>query len=221
MILNIYKPPGLTSYQVVAAVKRLTGERRVGHAGTLDPFAEGVLVVGVGRDSTRQLQRWLKNSQKEYEAVLELGKTSSTGDPEGIIKNVAGAKEIIKDIAKEEIKEALKRFTGEIWQTPPIYSAVKVKGRPAYKYARAGEKINLPKRKVFIKELKLEKWEPPFLSIYVKCYSGTYIRSLAEDIGKSLGTGAYLTKLVRTAVGDFKIKDAVSLETLRKAYGSM
>ena len=213
MILNIYKPPGLTSHDVVNQIRRITGERRVGHAGTLDPFAEGVLVVGVGREATKQLGAISKNTDKEYVATLELGKTSTTGDAHGTIESRIKNQEL--RVAENEIRNALGKFVGEIRQTPPAYSAVKVRGEPAYKRARRGEKVNLPSRKVRIFELETLDYRPPFLKIKAVCSSGTYIRSLAENIGRELGVGAYLVKLVRTRVGRYRVGEAMNTNELR------
>ncbi len=212
MLLNIYKPPGITSHDVVDEVRRITRERRVGHAGTLDPFAEGVLVIGIGRESTKKLGDISKNSEKEYIATLELGKTSSTGDLEGEIKGIKGN----FSIQIPEIEEVIGKFKGRIKQRPHKFSAVKMKGEPAYKKARRGENFEIPEKEIEIKEIELLEYKFPYLKIRVVCGSGTYIRSLAEDIGKALGTGAYLTKLVRTRVGDYKIEDSTMLDQLRE-----
>jgi len=213
MIVNIKKPKGLTSHDVVDRVRDITGERKVGHAGTLDPFATGVLVVAVGREDTKKLGNITKNTEKEYAATLELGKTSSTGDPEGAI---TPAKNLIALSYPHlnSVKGMLKGFVGEIEQVPPAYSAVKVKGVPSYKLARRGKAVALLKRKVSIKEIELLEYHPPVLNIRVVCSSGTYIRTLAQDIGEKLGVGAYLTELERTRVGDYTIEQAVSLEEL-------
>ncbi len=217
MILNLKKPSGITSHDAVNKIRNLTGEARVGHGGTLDPFAEGVLVVGVGRESTKKLHQILKGTNKEYLAMLELGKTSTTGDPEGEIKNMASDEEI-KSLTDEKIKKVLKNFTGEIEQVPPIYSAVKIKGTPAYKLARQGITPTLAPRKVVIKELELLEFIPPLVKIRAVVSAGTYVRSLAEDIGKALGVGAYLQALVRSRVGEFKIENSRTLEELEKEY---
>lgn len=217
MLLNINKPVGPTSHDIVDKVRKITGERRVGHAGTLDPFAEGVLIVGVGRESTKKLGDISKNTKKEYIATLELGKTSSTGDPEGEIKDGKNIKKV-KDLTKEQALETLNNFLGKIEQTPPQYSAIKINGKPAYKYAREGKKVDIPKRTVEIYELEMLEFNPPKMEIRVLCSSGTYIRTLAEDIGKTLGVGAYLTKLVRTKVGEYKIESAKTLEDLEKSF---
>lgn len=215
MILNTYKPRGITSHDAVMKIRRLTGEKRAGHGGTLDPFAEGVLVVGVGRESTKKLHQILKGTDKEYLATLELGKTSTTGDPEGEIKNMASDEEM-ESLTDEKIKKVLKDFIGEMEQVPPAYSALKIKGTPAYKLARRGDIPLLPKRRVIIRKLELLSWEPPLLKIRTVVSSGTYIRTLAEDIGKALGVGAYLKELVRTRVGEFTIENSKTLEELEK-----
>jgi len=185
MIIGVNKPKGMTSHDLVNHIRRMTGERRVGHGGTLDPFAEGVLVVGITRESTKKLHDILKNTEKEYIGTLVLGKTSTTGDPEGDITDT-GKGGFLTKIKEEDIKETLKKFTGEIEQTPPAYSAVKVRGVPAYKRARRGESVNLNKRKVHIKELELIKFAPPTVTIRAVVSSGTYIRTLVEDIGNAL-----------------------------------
>lgn len=217
MILNLLKPAGITSHDVVNIVRRVTREKRVGHGGTLDPFASGVLVVGVGRESTRRLEQILKGVDKEYLATLKLGETTSTGDPEGEITSIAEVDKVAA-LTEEDVKKVLKRFIGEIEQVPPAYSALKIKGVPAYKLARQGQKLSLPSRKVVVKELELLEFLPPLLKIRAVVSSGTYIRSLAEGIGRALGVGAYLQELVRIRVGEFRIKDSQSLEDLQ-AHG--
>lgn len=230
MILNINKPKGITSHDVVDFVRRIVeekpavapkdrdgGRRRVGHAGTLDPFATGVLVVAVGREDTKKLGAITKGTKKEYVATLELGKTSTTGDPEGTITPTVDNLMKLSFPHLNEIKDTLKSFVGEIEQTPPPYSAIKVKGTPAYKLARKGKQIELAPRTVEIKEVELLSYNPPFLKIRVMCSAGTYIRSLAADIGEKLGTGAYLTELERTRVGNFKIEDSIFLKDLKPA----
>ena len=200
----------MTSHDVVDAVRRATGEKRVGHAGTLDPFATGVLVIAVGREDTKKLTEITKNTKKEYIATVHLGEISSTGDPEGKISFVTSNYPKLN-----EIKDTLKSFMGEIEQTPPPYSAIKVKGVRAYKLARRGVNVVLPSRKVQIHKIEVLKYSPPLLKIQVICSAGTYIRSLANDIGEKLKTGAYLIELERTRVGDFKIEDSISLAKLR------
>ena len=221
MLLNINKPAGITSHDVVDEVRKITGERRVGHAGTLDPFTTGVLVIGVGRESTKKLGNISKNSEKEYIAILKLGKISSTGDPEGIIENFSGRRSSLRmcDVPKlRVIERVLEGFKGKIKQRPPKFSAIKIKGEPAYKKARRGEDFEIPEREVEIKEIEIMKYiSPPHLKIRVVCGSGTYIRSLARDIGEKLGVGAYLTELTRTRVGDYKIENSKTLEELEES----
>ena len=229
MLINLRKPRGITSHDAVNKIRSLTGETRVGHGGTLDPFAEGVLIIGVGRESTKKLHQILKGTDKEYVATLRLGQVSTTGDPEGEIKNTASDEEI-KSLTGEKIKKTLQDFTGEIEQTPPAYSALKIKGTPAYKLARRGITVSLPKRKVVIKELELLESNLPLAKSRTEDYqssgawikiravvsSGTYIRSLAGDVGSALKVGAYLKELARTRVGEFKIEDSKTLEEVEK-----
>jgi len=210
MILNINKPIGMTSHDVVDSVRRITGEKKVGHAGTLDPFASGVLVVGVGREDTKKLGDITENAEKEYEATLELHKTSTTGDPEGIIQQTENSKQI----TKRQIENVLQKFIGEIEQTSPLFSAVKVGGIRAHKLARQGKVVTMPKRIVHIFTIDLLDFQLPYVKLKITCSSGTYIRTLAEDIGKELGVGAYLTKLTRTRVGNYKIEDSTAPEEL-------
>ena len=217
MLLNLHKPAGITSHDAVNYIRRLTGEARVGHGGTLDPFAEGVLVIGIGRESTKKLHQILKGTDKEYLATLKLGQTSSTGDPEGEIKDM-DHEDKINSLTDKELKKVLEKFIGEIEQVPPAYSAIKIKGTPAYKLARQGITPALAPRKIVIKELELLEFIPPLAKIRAVVSAGTYIRSLVENIGQALGVGAYLQALVRTRVGKFKIEDSKTLEELQKEY---
>ena len=199
MMFNLHKPSGPTSHDIVQRVRRITGERKVGHGGTLDPLAEGVLVIGVGRDSTKKLHELLKEAEKEYVATIELGKVSSTDDSEGLLQITGDA----MVITKQQIESAINQFTGQIQQTPPRYSAIKIRGIPAYKLARKNADMDLGQRTVEIKKMDLIKFNPPFLTIKVTVSPGTYIRSLARDIGTYLGVGGYLKELTRTKMGDF------------------
>ncbi|PIR98227.1 MAG: tRNA pseudouridine(55) synthase TruB [Candidatus Colwellbacteria bacterium CG10_big_fil_rev_8_21_14_0_10_42_22] len=217
MILNINKPAGITSHDVVDRVRKITGVRKVGHGGTLDPFATGVLVVGVGRESTKKLGEISRGTVKEYEATIELGKTSTTGDPEGKIINTAN-EATVSAIGLQRVEEVLVGFLGETSQTPPIYSALKIKGVPAYKLARKGLIPKLEKRDIKIDALEIVKHHPPFLQIRVAVSSGTYIRSLAGDIGKALGVGGYLKKLKRTRVGEYTVDQSQNLADLQKEF---
>lgn len=210
------KPDGPTSHDVVNRVRRLTGERRVGHAGTLDPFATGLLIVGVGRTATREFQR-LVGLDKEYEAVFALGATSDTDDRTGKID--AGAWRA--EIGEEEIRKAMRQFVGAIEQLPPAYSAIKVGGKKLYELARAGKPVERKPRPVTVHAFELAAAPAvhgsaaPFLRVRIRCSSGTYVRSLARDLGEALGTGGYVEELRRTAVGPFRVEDAVRLDSLR------
>lgn len=209
-ILLIDKEKRWTSFDVVARIRKITGEKRVGHTGTLDPFATGLLIVLVGKEATKR-QIELMKMDKEYIAVLELGKTSTTGDPEGkIIKSKIKKKEP----KITEIKLVLSNFLGEIDQIPPAYSAIKIEGKKAYELARKGIEPKLKPRKVVIHSIEVLDYRWPFLRIKVRCGSGTYIRSLASDIGKALGVGAYLRDLRRTKIGKFDVKEAKKISQI-------
>lgn len=212
-ILLINKPLGWTSFDVVAKIRsglkaQGFGRVKVGHAGTLDPFATGLLIVLLG-DATKKQLEFMK-LDKEYEAVLELGKTSTTGDPEGEIKQLPNNKVQIPN--EEQIIKVIKMFIGEIEQIPPKYSAIKIDGKRAYELARKNIDFEIKPRKVVIYNLEIKKFAYPSLELKIKCSSGTYIRTLAEDIGRNLGTGAFLTDLKRTKIGKHELKDAVSVE---------
>ena len=209
-ILLIDKPTGMTSFGVVARARRkLTTEAghkvKTGHTGTLDPFATGLMLILTGK-MTKQAEEYSK-LDKTYEATIYLGATSTTGDPEGEINQ----KKVDMIPTKKQAESAVKTFVGEIIQTPPIYSAIKIDGQRAYKLARKGVEIEIPKRKVTIFSLELISYSYPELKIRTHVSSGTYIRSLAVDIGRKLGTGAYVTELRRTRVGKYDIKDALPL----------
>ncbi|MDP3901092.1 MAG: tRNA pseudouridine(55) synthase TruB [bacterium] len=203
MLIPVNKPPGITSHDVVNEIRGLTGVKRVGHAGTLDPFATGVLVVGIGRENTKELGR-IAESDKEYVAILKFGEESSTGDPEGKIARISDRK-----ITREDLERVIPEFTGAIQQTPPAYSAVRIRGVRAYLLARKGKPVTPPPRHVTVSSIEILSFEYPKAKLKIACSSGTYIRSLAEDIGRALGVGAYLTALERTRVGPFTIQDAV------------
>jgi len=220
-ILLIDKPAGITSHDVVDKVRRIFDTRKVGHAGTLDPFATGLLIIGVGA-ATKELAKY-SGLDKTYLATARLGATSTTEDPEGEIKEIVGAcatrpGRMACAPTTDEIENTLAGFRGGYEQTAPAFSAKKIKGKKLYELARAGklEGVELPKKQVSISELKITNYAWPFLSFSVTCSSGTYIRSLARDIGEALGCGAYLTELRRTKIGDFDIKDAVTLDELAK-----
>ena len=207
--INIYKPEGMTSHDVVSVLRRLTGVKQIGHAGTLDPFAKGVLPVFIGK-ATRLIE--YLDDDKAYAAVVQLGKSTTTYDIEG--EFVKSSK---KKVSEEEIKEALENFKGEIEQIPPVYSAIKVKGKKLYEYARRGENVEIKPRKVVINDLRIESFNETSqsLKLYINCSKGTYIRSIANDLGESLGCGGYLTELVRVMAGKFLIENSVKLENLK------
>jgi tRNA pseudouridine55 synthase len=211
-ILNVDKPAGKTSYGVVSRIKRLSGERRVGHAGTLDPDATGVLPVCLGK-ATRIVE-YLSDASKTYCAGIELGASTDTYDAAGKVLQRGDASGIDRTI----LESALTPFRGTISQTPPMYSALKHNGEPLYKLARAGINIERKSRSVTIYRLEITEWQPPLVTLEIECSKGTYIRSLAHDLGQALGCGAYLKTLVRTAYGPFNIKSAVSLPQLEEAF---
>ncbi|GAB4570655.1 MAG: tRNA pseudouridine(55) synthase TruB [Anaerolineae bacterium] len=209
--LNLNKPVGPTSHDVVARVRRLTHVRKVGHAGTLDPLASGVLVICLG-PATR-LSDYAMHTTKQYRATVRLGAVTDTYDAEGQVV----AEYSVPALDRAAIEAALARFQGEIEQVPPMYSAIKQGGKKLYELARAGQEVARPPRKVTIEHIELVTLDLPELVLDVTCSSGTYIRSLAHDLGAALGTGAYLAGLVRTASGPFHIQDAVTLEDFEDA----
>ena len=213
-LLLIDKPAGMTSFGVVARVRRLLSQRaggkvKVGHTGTLDPFATGLMILLVGK-GTKRSNEFLK-LDKVYEAEIVLGATSTTGDPEGEITQTTNRTD---EIAKIELEAALAQFTGEIQQIPPAFSAIKINGQRAYKLARKGEEVIMPARTVTVYSLELVEYSYPVVKIRAHVSSGTYIRTLAEDIGQTLGVGAYCRELRRTKVGDYAIEQAASLNDL-------
>jgi tRNA pseudouridine55 synthase len=213
-ILNINKPEGPTSFAVVSAVKRLTGEKKVGHAGTLDPAASGVLPVCLGR-ATR-VTEYLMESQKTYRAEIEFGKTTDTYDSQGTVTSESDS----SGIDRSGIEAALVQFRGEIQQVPPAYSALKYRGKPYYELARAGIEVEIKRRPVTVYSIGLLSWHPPVVLVDITCGKGTYIRSLAHDLGQQLGCGAFMKSLVRRQYGPFSLDNAVSPEDLEQAVGA-
>jgi tRNA pseudouridine55 synthase len=214
-ILVVAKPPGPTSHDIVALVRRLAATKRVGHGGTLDPFAAGVLPVFLGR-ATRVVEFHM-GDRKTYRATVCFGASSTTDDLEGELTPVDGPAP-----DEEAVRAALPGLTGTIRQRPPAYSAIKLDGRRAYAIARAGETVELAEREITVHRLELVSWdgsepERPVAILDVECSAGTYIRSLARDLGRSLGGGAYLGALTRTASGPFRLDAAVSLDAIREA----
>lgn len=211
--LIINKPKGMTSHDVVDRVRAITGESRVGHGGTLDPLATGVLIVGVGREATKHLGMFSTDTEKVYRAVVHLGATSDTDDAEGMITE----SEFTTPPKKADVIAALKQFKGTIQQRPPAYSAANVGGQRAYELARQGKKIDLGTHTVEINGLHIEKYEWPRLILEIACSSGTYIRSIARDIGESLKVGGYLEELTRTRVANALLEQAINLEQVTEA----
>ena len=210
-ILNINKPSGMTSHDVINHVRRLVGIRKVGHAGTLDPIATGVLLVCVGQ-ATR-LTEYLMKQTKCYRTTLCLGKTTNTYDADGEIVTTNNSTKITKTM----LQQTLLQFVGRISQIPPTFSAIKKNGVPLYQLARKGILVNPDPRIVHIEEIKLINFNLPKATIQVTCQSGTYIRSIVHDIGQALGVGAYVTELTRLSNGPWHIKQAISLEMLQDA----
>jgi len=211
-VLVIDKPIGMTSHDVVQVVRRGIGIRRAGHTGTLDPRASGVLVVLVG--PAVRISEYVSASDKRYQATIHLGSTTDTYDAEGEILN----SKPVPGLTEDDLDKVLQTFVGEIEQVPPPYSAVKVGGRKAYEMAREGEEVNLAPRKINVYSLEILEWETPELVIDVFCSSGTYVRSLAADLGEKLGCGAHLSGLRRTKSGRFTLRDAVPLRRLQESF---
>jgi tRNA pseudouridine55 synthase len=212
-LLVVDKPIGPTSHRVVSIVRQGTGIRKVGHAGTLDPRASGVLVLCLG--AATRLSEFLSTDTKRYEAVIRFGSSSETYDGEGPMVRITGAVP-----REDDIREVLKEFQGEIEQVPPPYSAIKLQGRKAYELARKGEEVELEPRTVTIYDLVLVEYRPPDLVLAIECSAGTYIRSIAHDLGERLTTGAHLASLRRTKAGIFTLADCVPLHALEAAMAA-
>ncbi|MBO5739225.1 tRNA pseudouridine(55) synthase TruB [bacterium] len=206
--LNIYKPQGKTSHDVVAILRRITKIKQIGHTGTLDPFAEGVLPICIGK-ATRLIE--YLDDDKAYVGTVQLGKSTTTYDTEGEGVNFSD-----KKVSLEEIEQVLQDFRGEIEQLPPIYSAIKVNGKKLYEYARKGEEVKIEPRRVNIYKLEVVHFdeEKQTLELHIECSKGTYIRSIANDLGEALGCYGHLIKLVRIKAGKFEVNKAINLEAL-------
>lgn len=204
--LNVYKPVGKTSHDVVAYFRRILKIKQIGHTGTLDPFAEGVLPICIGKST--KLIEYLPDD-KSYTAFVQFGKSTETYDTEGIT-----VFESDKKVSKEEVEHALLRFSGEIEQLPPMYSAIKVNGKKLYEYAREGVEIEIKSRKVTISKIELIdfNFEKQTAQIYIECSKGTYIRSIADDLGNFLECGGYLYRLIRNKAGKFDIENSIKME---------
>jgi tRNA pseudouridine55 synthase len=211
-ILNINKPKDMTSFRVVAKVKGVTGERHAGHAGTLDPLATGILPICLGQ-ATRVIE-YLFDETKTYRAEVELGATTDTYDSTGKVIRIGD----VSGISREMVESTLTGFRGSILQVPPMYSAIKHKGQPLYKLARSGIEVARKSRPVQIFSLGIVDWQPPVVTLEVVCGKGTYIRSLAYDLGEALGCGANMKSLIRLRVGPFSIDNALTLSQLEEAF---
>ena len=210
-VLVVDKPVGLTSHDVVQIIRKGTNIRRAGHTGTLDPRASGVLVILIG--PAVRLSEYVSASDKRYQAILRMGMTTDTYDADGLITSTTPV-----SVSEEQFSRALEKFVGEIEQVPPPFSAIKIKGRPAYDMAREGEPVDLQPRRITVYNLELLEWAPPEAVIDVYCSSGTYVRSLANDLGKELGCGAHLVGLRRTKSGRFTLRDAIPLKKMRESF---
>jgi tRNA pseudouridine55 synthase len=204
-ILPAVKDTGMSSHDLIYRLRRIIGQQKIGHTGTLDPMASGLLLICLGRAT--KLTQFLADWDKCYRAEITLGSVSDTLDGAGHIEKGGD----VPALTSDDILAVLARFTGSITQTVPAYSAVKVKGRELYKYARRGEVPETPSRRVEIKSLTLLAYEPPTLTVEIRCSKGTYIRTLADDIGKDIGCGAYLSALERLAIGPFQVRDALTV----------
>ena len=210
-ILNINKPRGITSFAVVKLVRKLTGVKRVGHAGTLDPVADGVLPVCLGQ-ATRIVE-YLVGAPKVYYATVRLGAATDTYDSEGAVTATGDW----SAISEEQVAAALRSFTGTIQQLPPMYSALKFAGQPLYAYARAGKTAPREERTVNVYRLELRRFAPPIVELYMEAGRGAYVRSLAHDLGEQLGCHAHLERLTRLRTGPFDVEHALTLETFQEA----
>ena len=225
-IVLVDKPEGMTSFSVVSRIRKIFGIKKAGHAGTLDPFATGLLTVAVGK-ATRVL-RYMEHDDKTYRAVMVLGKITSTGDIEGeAVGGKMPTEAELKELSENDyskLRSAVAAMVGEITQVPSVYSAIKINGRPAYDYARKGQEVEIPPRKVTIFSIDIDEIREEVGTVKtemtVHCSKGTYIRTLCEDIGNSLGFGAYCESLRRLSCGNFSIDDALSIEEIEKRYSS-
>lgn len=207
--LLIDKPAGITSFAVIARLRHLTGIKRIGHAGTLDPFATGLLIVGVGREATREMERII-GMDKRYEAEFAFGATSTTDDVTGEL-----SEPVPVSFTESQLRDAIKPFTGSIQQVPPTYAAIKVQGKKLYELARAGTPTLVKARPVHIYGFHLDELsDSTHAKVRIHCSSGTYIRSLARDLGAALGVGGYVTSLRRTSIGTLTVQEALPLTTL-------
>ena len=211
-VMVVDKPVGKTSHDIVQIVRKGTGFRRIGHTGTLDPRASGVLVILIG--SAVRLSEYLLTDRKRYEATIRLGAVSDTYDGDGVIQSTG----VEVHFTEDQILKVMKEFTGEFDQIPPAYSAIKLQGQKAYELARKGQTVLLPSRRVNVFSFDLVEFNPPEIAVDIHCSSGTYIRSIAHDLGIKLGCGAYLNGLRRTVCGHFSLRDAITIPDLQKSF---
>ena len=211
-IILVNKPKGITSHDVVDVVRKKLATKRVGHAGTLDPLAEGLLIILVGK-CTKLFSKFA-NFDKEYLGVLKLGEITTTGDSQGEVTH----RHEYEDISQEKIREAFSLFLGEIEQIPPMVSALRMKGKRLYNLARRGIVVERPPRKIHILSLEVLKIDLPFVEFCVHCSKGTYVRKLAEDIGEKLGCGAHMVKILRLNIGPFNLEKAVALDEVNESH---
>ena len=214
MILNIYKPKGITSFGVVKKIRKIVGEKKVGHGGTLDPFAEGVLIIGTGSD-TKELKK-ITDTDKTYTASIELGKTTNTLDPEGDVIE----KKKIPRLSESKINKVLESFLGTSMQTPPMFSAKKIGGVKLYELARKNIIVDRKPTQINISDISLINFNETNIVFTVSCSKGTYIRVLGKEIAEKLGTVGYLNSLIRTRVGEYFIDDSVSLDQFKLSWKS-
>ncbi len=212
MIINIYKPVGWTSFGVVKKIRGITKEKKVGHAGTLDPFAEGVLIIGTGRD-TKNLTG-ISSDYKSYKATLKLGEATNTLDVEGRITEISDVPNLSKDL----LETVLKGFLGKQKQIPPMFSAKKVGGKKLYELARKNIEIEREPKEIEIKEIELIEYSNTSIKFKVNCSKGTYVRVLGSDIAKAIGTVGYLTKLIRISVGSYSVDESMQIEEFEKKW---
>lgn len=208
-ILFIDKPSGITSFDVIRQLRRQLGIKKMGHAGTLDPLATGLLIIGLEK-GTKELSHYM-SLPKEYEVLVEFWKVSTTYDGDGVISKYE-AQNTQYEIRKNDFESVLKNFIGEISQMPPQFSAKRINGRRAYDLARQGEHVALKPVKVFIENIEIIEWNWPLVRLRVRCGKGTYIRSLAHDLGQTLGCGGYVKELRRTRIGEFRVEEAKKIE---------
>lgn len=211
-ILNVFKPTGPSSFEVVASIRRWSGEKKVGHAGTLDPQAGGTFPVFLGQAT--KLMPYILETSKTYRAVIELGTATDTYDAEGQVTRRGDA----SAVTREQVEAALGAFRGAVWQKPPPFSAIKRDGQRLYKLARAGVVVETQPRRVEVFRLEVTAWEPPLVTIELECGRGFYLRSVAHELGEVLGCGGHLKELVRLKYGTFTVEEAIPLPRLEEAF---